>query len=100
MSNADALSRLPVEGITGEEENCLNVLHISNELFISVEEIKEATMNDKSLKLVYEYVKNGWPTEINKEIKHYHLKRNSLACENDCLFYGERIVVPIEYRLK
>lgn len=100
LSNADALSRLPVNGATGEEENCLNLIHINNELFISGEEIKKATQNDKSLKLVFDYVKYGWPEEVNKEINHYYLKRNSLACENDCLFYGERIVVPMEFRKK
>lgn len=100
LSNADALSRLPIQGITGVEENCLNVLHVKNDLFISTDEIKLATSKDEFLRKILEFVKNGWPQTVEENIKHYFLKRNSLACEDDCLYYGERILIPFTYRKK
>lgn len=100
LSNADALSRLPIEGSTDVEENCLNVLQVNNELFLSMNEIRVGTERDKDLRKVFEHVKLGWPQIIENDIKHYYLKRNSLACENGCLFYGERIVIPFEFRKK
>lgn len=100
LSNADALSRLPLTGSTGVEENCLNVLQIKNELFISMDQIRIGTEKDKYLRVVFEHVKFGWPDVVGNDIKHYQLKKNSLACENGCVFYGERIVIPFEFRKK
>lgn len=98
LSNAEALTRLPVDGTTDVEDTYLNVLDFDNKLFISMQEIMQATSSDSSLSKVLEYVKTGWPDSIEKDIRHYFLKRSSLACENECLFYGERIVIPFKYR--
>lgn len=103
-NQADGLSRLPVEDkdygedrdemenifinyISEREENCLNV-----------ENIKRETIKDKILTDVIKFVKTEWPITIWPEIKKFYEKRNELNIENDCLFWGYRIVLPQKLR--
>lgn len=42
------------------------------------------------------YVGSGWPNNNNfsPEVKPYFHKRNSPVTKNNCLYYGERLVIP------
>lgn len=102
MRNADGLSRLPLNSITEVDGGTINVLKLNTEskLPISVETVRHYTANDESLKKICEYVHSGWPQKVHENLKHYFLKRNHLASEDGCLFYGERILIPFKLRTK
>lgn len=101
MRNADGLSRLPLPSTETEVDGgSINMLKLNTEskLPISVETVKQYTQNDETLRQICEYVHSGWPEKVPDKIKHYFLKRNSIASEDGCLFYGERILIPFSLR--
>ncbi|XP_060868649.1 uncharacterized protein K02A2.6-like [Metopolophium dirhodum] len=80
MVHVDALSRLPLSTGTDIEDDVINVV--------------EALKKDKILFKVYNYVLQGWPRKVESEIKYYLKLKDSLSTQDDCLFFGDRIVVP------
>lgn len=59
-------------------------------------EFKKAILEDNTLKLVEQYLKEGWPREIKSlgDIRHYYKIRNELVLEKGLIYYGCRLVVP------
>lgn len=102
MRNADGLSRLPLQGDTDVDGGCINSLRLNTGVYlpISMKTVQEATAKDETLQLITKYVLFGWPSKVDKRINHYFLKRKSLASEDSCLFYGERILIPFCLRRK
>lgn len=100
MRNADGLSRLPIQADTGIEGGTINILKLNSDsqLPISMDTIRKYTAEDSYLKKISEYVLLGWPDKVEDDIKHYFVKRNHLASEDGCLFYGQRILVPFKFR--
>lgn len=98
MANADGLSRLPLRGTTEIDGGCINVLKVASDFPITTSEVRIATNRDETLQRIKKYVLNGWPQKSDEDIKHYFIKRNCLATEEDCLFYGERILIPFSMR--
>ncbi|XP_055915366.1 uncharacterized protein K02A2.6-like [Eupeodes corollae] len=99
MANADACSRLPLEGTTGiEEVKMVNMIkNCSEELNINSQEVAKKTQADPILKKVFEYVfHHDWPKSISDDIAPYFRKRNSLSTENQSIFYGNRVVIPLQ----
>lgn len=94
MGNVDALSRLPLDGVTDVDVDQINFINFGEDIPIEHEDVKKETQQDPVLSKVYEYVLNGWPPKVNKELIPYFLKRNSLSTESKCLFYINRVVVP------
>lgn len=93
MTHVDALSRLPLEEESGIEAGSINFC--SGEL-IDKNLIAKSTMKDEMLKKVYDFVMNGWPSndKIDESLMEFHKKRNSLATDEKCLYYGNNIVIP------
>jgi len=56
------------------------------------------TMRDPILKQVLLYVKDGWPNETPKKLRGFKNKKNELSIENNCLFWGIRIIIPESLR--
>lgn len=98
MRNADALSRLPLNESTEIEGSCINNFRISQELPISLETVRKETAKDTILTLLLKFTMFGWPEKCDSNINHYFIKRNCIACENECLFYGERLLIPYVLR--
>lgn len=62
--------------------------------------ISQATVKDRILSKVCDYVINGWPSRQSMEqdvIKYYNL-RESLSTNGDCLLYLDRTVIPSIHR--
>ena len=94
MSNADALSRLPLKEATGIEDISINFFNFSDELPVNFKQIQDETLLDPILSPVYKFVMDGWPKNIPKELKQYHAKSLSLHTEDGVLYYMNRIVIP------
>lgn len=100
MRNADGLSRLPLNSITEVDGGTINILKLNSDsqLPISVETVRQYTQSDENLQKICEYVRLGWPQKCDENLKHYFVKKSSIASEDGCLFYGERILIPFKLR--
>lgn len=99
MAHADALSRLPLNEETGDEECLINSFNEVGDIPLISEDIARETKNDHVLRQVYNLVKDGVPNNniqkiLDPELKKYIPKLSNLACEENCLFFGNRLVIP------
>ena len=99
-SNADALSRLPCQDSSVAMEGEVYTLGAVREDFpILTVEIAQATLKDPLLCKVHQYTMNGWPETCDDvELKPFHNRRNELSCEQGCVLWGIRVVVPAVLR--
>lgn len=90
MENADALP-LPIENDIEIE----NVHEFTEELPVDRKVVVEALKKDKVLQLVIDSLRNGWKFPIQEKLKIFYNKRLMLHVENELLFYGNRMIIPI-----
>ncbi|CAH8633242.1 unnamed protein product [Schistosoma bovis] len=68
---------------------------------VSAAEIQSASNNDSIIKRAMKYVTNGWPpTGLDGDLKQLYRRRDSLCVVNECLMFGDRVVVPESLRSK
>ena len=103
------LSRAPLPDATDinnmEEEIALHVHLIQSSLPVSklkLEEIREETAKDESLKDLIEIIKRGWPERIQACISNstrmYWDVRDELSELNGIILRGERILISTSMR--
>ncbi len=96
--NADGLSRLPLLQTAGSdcETQAIFTFNISQvqALPVTFQEIQRATRRDASLSKVLQYVQQGWPQQVTKDLQPFYDRQTELSTENDCLLWGIRVVVP------
>ena len=64
-------------------------------------DIAEATIKDPLLCKVYQYTLNGWPDRCDDlEMKPFHNRRYELSCEQGCVLWGIRVIVPAVLRAR
>ena len=78
-ANADCLSQLPLEVTTEEDAitksaSLFNLQQIDS-LPVKSEKIAEFTANDPVLSKVITFVQQGWPTQVQDELKPYHKRK-------------------------
>ncbi|KAL5473476.1 hypothetical protein EMCRGX_G027965 [Ephydatia muelleri] len=101
QANADALSRLPLQTTVGDipipEDTVLmlQALDRSNAA-VSVKQIREWTSKDVGLSLVRSALKQGnWSiVPDNPEMSPFRKRENELSLQDDCVLWGNRVVVP------
>ena len=100
--NCDALSRLPHEDSTvGSEGVIYSVSVIDDDFPITAEDIGMATLVDPVLGKIHQFVMSGYPEGCPDEtLKPYHNRRNELSCEQDCVIWGSRVIIPPIFRAK
>ena len=101
-ANSDGYSRLPIPA-TNKGEGSATVastfnLNQINVLPLDAGQLKQATKTDPVLMKVLQYTQNGWPTEIESELRPYHRRRDELTVEDGCLLCGMKVVVPTSCR--
>ena len=101
-ANCDALSRLPHQNSTiGSESAIYQVSAIDDDFPITAKDIGKATKVDSVLCKVYYYVVSGWPENCQDEnLRPYHNRKLELSCEQDCVLWGSRVVIPPVFREK
>ena len=40
------------------------------------------------------FVQQGWPTQVHDQLKPYHVRRDELTVEANCLLWGRKVIVP------
>ncbi|KAF2905267.1 hypothetical protein ILUMI_00918 [Ignelater luminosus] len=94
VSNADGLSRLPMDGVT-DVPDCLYSFNLINNVPLHNGDIVSALKKDNVLIKVVDMTISGWPNAIHdQQIKPYFKKRHELTVEQNCLLLGNKVVVP------
>ena len=95
--NADALSRLPLPKEQLEmktpPELVLLMDHIQ-ESPVTARHIQVLTRRDKVLSQVLNCLDKGWPSNCDKVLSPFSVRRNELSVFQGCLMWGSRVIVP------
>ena len=100
-SNADTLSRLPLEQVTDEATITFDTIFSLGqvEVFpITAKQVAAATSKDPVLVKVLQFVYSGWPDSVDAMLKPYFNCKNEISIERGCLMRGIRIIVPTQYQ--
>ena len=105
--NADALSRLPSGqdsnfDVDEDEEDDLTVCMItaiSKQIRPTDSQVLiRESRKDKVISTVVRFLKGGWPRVVDDKIRHFQKLEDTLTVHNDCLIFGNRIVIPEKIR--
>ncbi|XP_059062766.1 uncharacterized protein K02A2.6-like [Achroia grisella] len=99
-NNADALSRLPLCYSEVSPVNEITYLNfVENFLPVTHNDVRKATAADTISSRLLIYTQAGWPNQCTDEtLKSYFVRRNEIYCENNCLMWGYRIIIPMSLR--
>ena len=96
-ANADGLSRLPLSENGPVQSACpgtvFNLTQIAS-LPVKTEELRQATSQDPVLSKVLRYTMDGWPVEMDEDLKPYHRRQHEISVEAGCLLWGMRVIIP------
>jgi hypothetical protein len=111
---ADTLSRapmettnVPLESLHGNPDHHFkNIASIKLIDYIKISEnrtkdIRDATSQDSSMKMLKEYITTGWPDNIHKvlePVKMYYKFKDELAWEDGIIYRSSKILVPQKLR--
>ena len=100
MSNADALSRLPLPEQPDDSQIPLLgdisevMAHISTNIVTS-EQIKRWTAKDPILSRVQHFILSGWPhSNLDSALQPYFHCKDELSVVDGCILRGSRVVIP------
>ena len=100
-SNADALSRLPLNVISTEslaaESAFCNIAQLES-LPVTVAKLQTNMRTDAILSKVCKFTVEGWPEERDSDLKPYYHRKDELTVESGCLLWGMRVIVPTKLR--
>ena len=110
FGQADALSRLihshprededtVIAATTCEDVSFRELGEAIRALPVTATDIQQATQEDELLSQVIDYVRDGWPaTSFTGDLQQLYLRRDTLSVINNCLMFGERVVIPSALR--
>ena len=102
-ANVDGFSRLPLSVQPKEVSMLQELLYLLEGLEISpvtVDQIRSWTDRDPMLSKVRRFVQHGWPRAVDSVLKPYQSRQLELSIQNNCLLWGNRVVVPKQGREK
>ncbi|XP_055903103.1 uncharacterized protein K02A2.6-like [Eupeodes corollae] len=114
FGNADILSRLisqhprpnseeyVIATTTVEEEACADLKHTIQLLPLTFDMVQKATLNNSELNRIANFIKSKWPNKNNlssTELQYFN-RREALTPVNNCIMFGDRLVIPECYRTK
>lgn len=83
-----------------EEFEVLVILPITSQ---AMDRLRTSTEQDESLKLVRQYVQNGWPVEqhvIPAAVKPYWNFRDEISEYDGLMFKGKKVIIPNDQKVK
>ena len=89
-ANADGLSRLPLGTRHPASTDSIFTIGQIQALPVTAEQIATATRQDVVLSRVLNFVKEGWPEEVSKELEPFARRQHELSTEANCLLWGIR----------
>ena len=70
---------------------------------VTVTQVRLWTSRDPVLSAVLRYTQNGWPTDaaaVPADFRPYQQRMGELSCQDGCVLWGGRIVIPPQGREK
>ena len=102
MLEADYLSRSPIKGKTGideEEEICMKQIH--SEFPVNFKEVEIETQKDKTLARLYQLIREGFLGQHwDSEIKFLYKNQEKLSIQGGCILFLDRVMIPYSLRGK
>lgn len=92
----DFLSRHPLQQ-QDKNDKYVNLLFALNQeiLDLNIESIAAETNSDLVLKCVMQHTLNGWSEScMDDKLKPFWLKRDEISIEQQCLMWGDRVIIP------
>ena len=88
----DCLPRLPLQSTYDQQLDVkapISVFNVSqiSALPVTCQDIQRATRTDRLLSQIYNYVYNGWPRNVNEELKPYFLEKKMKLDWKVVVFY-------------
>ena len=102
-SNADGLSRLPLNNLSRvgyTPEPAVFHLQQLHSLPVTATKLAIATRTDKLLSQVYRFIRKGWPSSTDQSLTPFARRKDELTIEGGCILWGIRVVVPERWREK
>ena len=104
MTNADALSRLPLPD-TEPDNDGTEVLDVFlteiDKSPVRADEVKTFSRRDPVIgEIMDRFVSNSLPGRCEPEFKPYLTRQHELSVEDGCLLWGGRVVIPPQCREK
>lgn len=65
---------------------------------LNATQIAQLTRTNSELARVYKFVMEGWPMQVEENLKVFFTKRNELSTEQGCVLWGTRVIVPSKIR--
>ena len=56
--------------------------------------LRISTSRDRVLSKVLRFMKEGWPQQVDPVLQPYQRRREEISCEDGCLFWGIRAIIP------
>ena len=106
QGHCDGLSRLPLPRTGTEPPTPAKVVHLLQFLDsspVTAAQVRQWTARDPTLAAVLRYTQTGWPRgggSLPPEYRPYEQRVGELSCQEGCLMWGGRVVVPPQGRAK
>ena len=87
-SNADSLSRLPLNCISTvghTQEPALYNIHQIESLPVTSSQLATATRSNPVLSKLYRFITKGWPRKFDKRLKPFARREHELTVESGCI---------------
>lgn len=110
FGNADVLSRLMDRHEKPEQDFVIASIELENDvgaivknaakiLPLAFEDVVRESRKDPVLRVLLRYVQNGWPRSLEgRELQIFHARRDSLSAIEDCIMFGDRLIIPTSQR--
>lgn len=96
---ADCMSRLPAQMAVAKDNDIL-AMDVSS-LPVTANDIAKGTRTDRELAIVLQFVRHGrWPSSLAENYKPYFRRQTELSYQDDCLLWGQRVIIPKSLRHK
>ena len=98
--NGDYLSRFPLKDTSTIHEpyELIFVIKSLNKLPINCHDIKKHTDEDKSLSKLKSYILNGFPSNLDSDLKEFKNIVDEISIVHGCLMFRNRVIIPKSIR--
>ena len=94
---ADCMSWVPVQTKIAKGDDILAMDMLS--LPVTAMDISKGMRTDKDLSTVLQFVRHGkWPSSLAESYKPYHRRQTELSCQDNCLLWRQRVIIPTSLR--
>ncbi|XP_055622936.1 uncharacterized protein K02A2.6-like [Toxorhynchites rutilus septentrionalis] len=98
FGNADVLSRLINHHAKPDEDFVVACTNLEDDLSM----VQQATKTDPVLRKIHRFIRDGWPTSKSEtqdiDLRRFHDRQEGLSIVQDCIMFGDRLVIPSIYR--